>query len=149
MKQPPRPTQVNSLQFRERNQIQTKSTRCNSTHIYFVVPFNLPAHSAPLTRNTCPEPRTAAAPNVVAGRTRRKEEAKGATLAQTRLTHAVHLPAQPGWLWLLVCNFKKAKTAGKLPLLRLPLLLLQWLDGRGLRIYLIASHDPHRSLFPN
>lgn len=50
-----------------------------------------------------------------------------------------------GWL-LTVGHFKQAKTAGKLPL---PLLLLRWLDGRGLRICLAASHDPDRSLSRN
>lgn len=50
-----------------------------------------------------------------------------------------------GWL-LTVGHFKQAKTAGKLPL---PLLLLRWLDGRGLCICLAASHDPDRSLSRN
>lgn len=143
-KQPPCPTQFSSVSWETPNKNQKYSLQLNSSE--FVVLVNLPAHSGPLTRNTCPEPRTAAAPNVIAWRTRWKGEAKGATLAQTPLTHAVHLPAQPVWLWLLVCNFKQAKTAGKFPLL---LLLLRRLDGRGLRIYLIASNDPDRSLFRN
>lgn len=141
--------QLKSLRFRERHQTKTKSTRCNSTQVNLLF-WSTYLRIQVLSHTTHAQSRgRRRLPTWSLDAQGEKAKPKARRWRKPPLTHVVHLPAQPVWLWLLVCNFKQAKTAGKLPLRLLPLLLLRWLDGRGLRIYFTASNDTDRSLFRN